>query len=142
MFCQFVIFAAVGGVNWVACLFFAIIDPVQPLFDSLGNVFSSRNRLGTLSRRVVLVKLHTRRRCMDDGGAPITGVMQNLVHPRCHFGSAADGIQAMVGIPHVANDHSRLSWIPLLVDVHRLQLAVGRFGLLAQRQSKVRSGGR
>ena len=100
-----VVLAAVGVVDRVALAFLHRIDPVAPALDGLRLHGSRRSGLGAFARGVVLVKRHAGRRRVDDQRALCPGGADKPVHAGCHFTDSADGVFAMVQIPHVADDH-------------------------------------
>ena len=67
VFCQVVILAPVGLVEWIDTLFLGG-DLVTPLGDVLGQTLGPRHRLGAFPGRMVLVRVHATAGGVDDRG--------------------------------------------------------------------------
>lgn len=50
---------------------------------------------------------------MNNQYSALPRILENLVHPRCHFRDPSRGAFAPVFVPHVANDNRRLLRVPL-----------------------------
>ena len=95
-----------------------------PLVNRLGQVLGRRSSLGSPPRRMVLVGVHATRRRVDDEGALSPRLRQELVHPGDHLLFPADRIQAVMGVPHVADDDGRLLGRPGLCPCGHLVLPI------------------
>ena len=49
---------------------------------------------------------------MDDERTLAASLVQKLIHARCQFAHPADGVFAVVQVPHVADDDSSLASLP------------------------------
>ena len=101
---RIIILAAIRLIDWILAGFLR-----RNLFAPKVDVFGQRLGLGriqhVLARRMIFVGLHTTARRVDDRKAQLAGGLDHLVHTRRQFPSTARGIQAMMQIPHVANDN-------------------------------------
>ena len=52
--------AAISVVDGISCLLFAVVDPIAPGVDSVGEVRSVRSGLSAASGWMVLIVIHTR----------------------------------------------------------------------------------
>ena len=107
-----VVFAAIGVVDGVALAFLHLVNPVAPTLDGLGLHGGTGRGLGAFAGGVVFIKLHARRRRVNDQRTPGPCRVEKLVHARRHFADAADGVFAVMQIPHVADDHRRRLGVP------------------------------
>ena len=112
VFHRVVVFASVGVVDGVALFFLHLIDPVTPVFNRLRETGRLRCIDGPFARGVILIKVSAGRRRMDDERTLAACLVQKLVHARCQFAHPADGVFAVVQVPHVADDDSSLSSLP------------------------------
>ena len=108
-----VIIVGIGLVERIfAFLFFR--DLVAPLADLLGQMFRFWHVLGVFAGGMIFISRHAARRGVDDRGPAPAGFGEDLVHPLGEFRRAIGGILAVVGVPHVADDHRRLLGVPSL----------------------------
>src|SRR5690242_974972 len=108
---QIIILAAVGLVDRIGPLFFGG-DFVTPRADFLRNLGGLRGTERTLSGGMTFIGLHAATGGVDDDHAAIAGILQHLVHARSKLTAATSRIEAVVQVPHVANDDSRSAGIP------------------------------
>mgnify|MGYP005632861465 FL=1 len=120
-----VVLAAVGVVDGVALVFLHRVNPVAPTLDGLGLHGGGGRGLGTFAGGVVFVKIHARRRRVNDQRTPGPCGVEKLIHARRHFADAADGVFAVMQIPHVADDHRRRLGVPKNFLLSHGPVAVG-----------------
>ena len=107
-----VVLTAIGVVDGVALAFLRLVNPVAPTPDGLGLHGGAGRVLGAFARGVIPVKIHARRRRVDDQRTLGPGGVEKLIHARRHFADSADGVFAVVQIPHVADDDRRRLGVP------------------------------
>ena len=120
-----VVLAAVGVVDGVALVFLHRVNPVAPTLDGLGLHGGGGRGLGTFAGGVVFVKIHARRWRVNDQRTPSPCGVEKLIHARRHFADAADGVFAVMQIPHVADDHRRRLGVPKNFLLSHGPVAVG-----------------
>src|SRR5262249_21349219 len=79
-------------------------DLVARTADVGGQVGGFGGGLGALAGRVVLVGRHAAAGGVDDEHPHAAGLFEDLIHARGDLLHAADGVQAVVRVPHVADD--------------------------------------
>ena len=87
-------------------------NPPAPRADVRGQVRRGRGRPGPLAGGMPLVGRHAPARCVDHEHAPAPGGPQDLVHARRHLLHASHRAQAVVRVPHVADDDGRRPRVP------------------------------
>ena len=111
-----VILTTVGMIDRVTGAFFGVVFPVAPGLDLCRQTSRLGNGLRTPAGRMILVESHARRRRMDDRRPTVAGRFQQLVHPRRHLFHSTYRVQAMMGVPHVADNHGCFPGIPALLS--------------------------
>ena len=128
-----IVFAAVGLVDGILTALFRG-NARTPGADIFRQVFRPGDCECVHPRGMLLVGGHAVAGRVDDGHAAAPCLLQEAIQDRTKLFDAADGIQTMMQIPHIAGDHRSLGGIPALCLNHRLiALAIlGGFDLLAQ----------
>lgn len=107
VFLEIVVLAPVGLIDRILALLLGR-DFGAPLVDVLGQFFRCGCRLSPFAAGMFLIRVHATRRGMNDERSLIASFLQELVHARDHFLLAAHSIQAVMRVPHVADDDGRL----------------------------------
>src|SRR5205823_5164689 len=105
---EVVVFAALELVDRIDAFFFRGND-FAPLADVGGQVGGFRRAYRDFAAGVIFVGVHATAGSMDDEDALVAGLGQDGVHPRRDLDAAADGVETVVRIPHVADDNGRVS---------------------------------
>lgn len=120
VFFQVVVLAPVGLVDGILPFVF-LRNMAAPFVNLRGKILRLRCRLGHFAARMILVRIHATARGMDDEHPLLPGRFQHFVEPRGHFRLAADGIQAVMSVPHVADDDGGFGRRPLLLGLLHLK---------------------
>ncbi len=102
---------------------------MTPLRDLFRQLRCTRRLQRVAPRRMIRVGVHATAGRMNDHRTALPGGVQDLVHSRGHLLHSPDCIQAMMRIPHIANDERRLLALPGLRTLHHVEAPrlLGRF---------------
>ena len=106
VFGEVVVLAAVALVDGIAVLVFGGND-VAPVADPRRRHGRSRRCLSALPRGMISVKLHATAGGVNDGRPATAGFGEEGVDARGQLSDAARGVQAVVQVPHIADDDGR-----------------------------------
>ncbi len=107
MFDQVIIFAAGGLIERIGAGGFAI-DLVQPLADVARRLRGRFGFRGPHASLMLRVSVHAAAGSVNNRCALIAAGGQQRIHPGSQFADATHGIDAMMRIPHVADDDRQI----------------------------------
>ncbi len=119
---RIIVFATIALIDRVFPSFF-FGNPIAPLTDLFGVTLGSRRLHRPESRGVIFVEVCAATGSVDDRGSQFSKSTNDLVHAWCHFAAAPSRVQAVVKIPHVANNHGGLLSVPLLLTIVEVEPA-------------------
>ncbi len=139
MFFGIIILTTIGLIDRVfAFLFFGNL--VAPCANVLGQIRRLGRSLCEGAAWMILVEIHAVTGRVNDQHALGAGMFKNLIHTRHQLADALHCVEAVMQIPHVADDDGRLGSFPRFLGSDQFILARLRLGILAKLFGHIEAG--